>query len=134
MELEAFDRTELDQYAEEVKERWGGTAAYQESREKLKGKTTEEAAAMGDGLMTILAQLGALRGQAPDSAEVREKVRELQEFITAHYYHCTDEILAGLGQMYVGDERMRENIDKAGGAGTAAFAAEAIAAYGKGEE
>lgn len=75
----------------------------------------------------ILKQLGALRGEAPSCAEAQRKIEELQRFITLHYYQCTNEILAGLGEMYVADERMRKNIDKAGGEGTAAFTAQAIA-------
>ena len=42
-----------------------------------------------------------------------------------------EEILAGLGEMYVTDERFRENIDKVGGEGTAAFVSKAIAVYCK---
>lgn len=84
---------------------------------------------MGQKLLKLLAQLGALRQRGPVSAEVRKKVEELQNFITEHYYTCTPEILAGLGQMYVHDPRMRENIDAAGGPGTADFAAQAIEAY-----
>lgn len=126
MSFQAFDRTELDQYAQEVKERWGGTAAYAESREKLKGKTKKEVDAMGEELMDIFARLGRLREQEADSPEVQALVTELQTFISGHYYHCTDEILAGLGEMYVADERMRTNIDRSGGEGTAVFAAQAI--------
>lgn len=129
MDFQAFDHTKIDQYAQEVKERWGSTAAYAESLEKLKDKTKEEKAAIGGGLMELLAQIGALKEQAPDSEPVQQKVAEVQTYITEHFYHCSDEILAGLGQMYVGDERMRQNIDNAGGEGTAAFAARAIEAY-----
>ncbi|MBQ2899840.1 MAG: TipAS antibiotic-recognition domain-containing protein, partial [Oscillospiraceae bacterium] len=57
--------------------------------------------------------------------------KELQDFITGNYYTCTDEILSGLGKMYVGDERFKNNIDKAGGTGTAEFAAKAIEIYCK---
>lgn len=126
MDFQAFDCTEIDQYAREVKERWGSTAAYAESQAKLKGKTKEEVNAMGEAMMDIFARLGRLRGQRTDSTEVQALVTELQTFITDHYYHCTDEILAGLGEMYVADERIRTNIDRAGGEGTAAFAAQAI--------
>ena len=45
-----------------------------------------------------------------------------------HYYHCTNQILAGLGQMYVADDRFKQNIDKHAD-GTAGFISEAIAAY-----
>lgn len=131
MDFQAFDHTELDQYAQEVKERWGGRLAYAESREKLKGKTKEEVDAMGAEMMEIFTRLGQKRGQRADSPEVQALVKELQDFISGHYYTCTDEILAGLGEMYVADERMKANIDRAGGEGTAAFAAQAIQSHVK---
>jgi hypothetical protein len=56
-------------------------------------------------------------------------VRKLQDYITGHFYTCTDEILAGLGQLYAAGGAMTDNIDKAGGPGTAAFASAAISAY-----
>lgn len=131
MNFQAFDRKEIDEYAEEVKERWGGTVAYNQSRKKLRGKTKEEVNAMGEAMMDIFARMGALRerGEAPESVAAQGLVKELKAFISDHYYTCTNEILAGLGEMYVADERMKENIDKAGGEGTAAFAARAIRQY-----
>ena len=48
---------------------------------------------------------------------------------TENYYACTNEILSGLGEMYVCDERFQKNIDRACGAGTADFARQAIAVY-----
>ena len=48
--------------------------------------------------------------------------------ITANYYTCTDDILAGLGKMYVDDERFKKNIDKYGER-TAELAAEGIRIY-----
>ena len=64
----------------------------------------------------------------PSSPEVQSLVGKLQEYITQNYYTCTDEILAGLGKMYVADERFKKNIDKYG-EGTAEFAAEGIRIY-----
>lgn len=129
MDFQAFDHGELDRYAQEVKERWGGTVAYAQSREKLKGKTQEELNALGTAMMELFARLGAIRDEPPQGAAAQGLVRELRGFIREHYYHCTDEILAGLGEMYVSDERMKRNIDQAGGEGTAAFVAQAIRAY-----
>ncbi len=129
MDFHAFERGELDEYAQEVKERWGATAAYQESVQRLKGKTKEEIDTMGQALLELLAELGELREQGPASPEAQEKVAQLQSFITNHYYTCTPEILAGLGQMYVQDPRMQANIDAVGGPGTAAFASQAIEVY-----
>ena len=67
-------------------------------------------------------------GGSADSAEAQALVAKLQAHITANYYTCTDEILAGLGQMYVADERFKKNIDKYG-EGAAEFASEAIAVF-----
>ena len=79
--------------------------------------------------MTIFSELGGLKHLTPDSDEVQKKISALQKFITDNYYVCTNEILNGLGQMYVGDERFRKNIDRAGGDGTAEFASQAISVY-----
>ena len=67
-------------------------------------------------------------GATPDSAEAQAAVEALQTHITKNFYTCTKEILAGLGQMYTADERFKANIESHG-AGTADFAAAAIAIY-----
>ncbi len=111
-------------YFEEAKKRWGDTAAWREFEER---SVSTEAAA--DGLMKLFAKLGELKELPPDSNEAQAAVSEIQQYITQHYYKCTNEIFAGLGEMYAADERFRENIDKAGGNGTAEFARDAIRAY-----
>ena len=117
-------------YQVEVRERYGGTAAYREHEQKTKNYTKEKWLEANDGLMAIFAELAACKssGASADSAEAQALVAKLQAHITANYYTCTDEILAGLGKMYVADERFKKNIDKYG-EGTAEFAAEAIGAY-----
>lgn len=125
MSFDAFDKTNLERYAAEVKEKWGGTTAYQEYARR------EKEGAVGDtaGLTACFAALGRLRHLDPAAPEALATVRELQEFITGHFYTCTPEILAGLGRMYTADERFRQNIDAAGGDGTAEFVGRAIQAY-----
>lgn len=117
-------------YAREVKERWGGTDAYKESAEKTAGYSNGTWDRVLGGLSDVFAEFAVCKasGERADSDTAQDVVKKLQAYITDNFYHCTVEILAGLGQMYVGDERFKENIDKHG-AGTAAFAAEAIAAY-----
>ena len=126
MDFSAFDTTQLDTYAAQAKEKWGKTDAYQEFSQKTKGKTNAQMNAAGDGLMAIFAEIGAIRHLAPDSAEAQALIGKLQAFITEHFYTCTKQILKGLGQMYIAGDSMTENIDRAGGAGTAQFAHEAI--------
>lgn len=131
MSFTAFDDRKLAQYAAEAKEKWGDTVAWRESERRSAGKTPEEQKSAVDGLMAKFAELGAMGTLTPDSEEAQTWVRDLQDYITAQYYPCTKEILAGLGQMYTADERFRENIDAAGGAGTAELAGKAIAVYCK---
>lgn len=134
MNFNAFDKTEIEQYSEEIKKRWGSTKAYEEYEQKIKGKSDEEQSAIANELLSLFAKMGSLRECLPEEKAVQEKVRELQAFITDNYYNCTDEILNGLGQMYVCDERMKQNIDKAGGDGTAEFVKQAICIYCKNKE
>ena len=120
----------MKSYETEARERWGNTDAYREHEQKTKNYTKEKWTEANGGLMAIFAEFAALKnsGVAADSAEAKALVVKLQAHITENYYTCTDEILAGLGKMYVADERFKKNIDKYG-KGTAEFAAEAIAVY-----
>ena len=127
MDFSAFDRKELDSYTEEAKAKWGKTEAWQEYEKK--NHSASEQADFGKQMMEIFARLGTLRQLPPEDTQVQTLIGELQQFITAHYYTCSKEILCGLGQMYIADERMKENIDKAGGPGTAELASRAIAIY-----
>ena len=117
----------MDNYFEEARERWGNTDAYREHEKKTKNYTKEKWAEINEGLMAIFAKFAECKnnGFATNSPEVQSLVVKLQEYITQNYYTCTKEILAGLGQMYVADERFKKNIDKYG-EGIAEFAAEAI--------
>ena len=117
-------------YETEARERWGDTYAYYEHEQKTKNYTKEKWAEANDGMMAIFAEFSECKGSgaSADSHEAQALVTKLQAHITENYYTCTDEILAGLGKMYVADERFKKNIDKYGD-GTAEFAAEAIAVY-----
>ena len=120
----------MKNYDSEARSRWGNTDAYREHEQKTKNYTKEKWAEANDGLMAIFAEFAACRnsGAGADSAEAQTLAARLQTHITENFYTCTNEILAGLGKMYVADERFKKNIDKYG-EGTAEFAAEAIAVY-----
>ena len=120
-------------YETEARKRWGDTDTYREHEQKTKNYTKEKWAEANDGLMAIFSEFAACRAESklPSSAEAQALVAKLQAHITANYYTCTDEILLGLGKMYVCDERFKCNIDKYG-EGTAEFAASAIEIFCKG--
>ena len=120
----------INGYESEARARWGTTDAYREHEQKTKNYTKEKWAEVNASLMAIFAEFAARKGSGASaaSAESQALVAKLQAHITENYYTCTDEILAGLGKMYVADERFQKNIDKYGD-GTAEFAADAIEVY-----
>ena len=121
----------MKNYETEACERWGNTEAYREY-EKKKSYIEQKYDAVNVGMKAVFDAFSACKGRglSADSTEAQAIVAKLQAHITEYYYTCTDEILAGLGKMYVADERFKKNIDKCGD-GTAEFAADAIAAYTK---
>lgn len=123
----AFDNRK---YQAEAKEKWGQTSVYREYAAKTKDYAQGKWNDLADGMDQIMLAFALCmkEGKQPDSAEAQALVKTLQAHITENYYHCTDEILAGLGQMYVCDSRFQNNIDKHGD-GTAAFISEAIKVY-----
>ena len=112
-------------FEQEAKEKWGHTPAYQEFEEKLHSNENQDALAAGMDQMTVAFAACMEKGETPDSTQAQSLVKSLQDYITQNHCHCTNEILSGLGQMYVADERFAANIDKH----TAAFIRDAIAAY-----
>ncbi len=129
MDFSAFDKTKLDRYAREAKAQWGKTDAYREFEEKSSTRSETAEEQIGKGLMQIFAELGAIRHESPESAAAQALIAKLQSYISEHYYNCTKQILMGLGQMYAAGGEFTENIDAAGGTGTAEFTNEAIAVY-----
>lgn len=122
----------VDQYKIESQKKWGYTEAYREQTEKTKNYTQGQWQDATDGLNTVFARFAACKnnGEAPDSPAAQELVKQLQDHISANFYTCTKQILAGLGQMYIADERFKANINK-NGDGTAEFTSQAIAIYCK---
>lgn len=134
--MSAFDNSEYEtarqQYEDEAKQRWGGTDAYNESQAKTAGYSKEKWNEVLDSMNGVLAEFAECKkcGESADGDTAQRLVKKLQDYITANFYHCTDDILAGLGQMYVCDERFKNNIDSHD-EGVAEFVSEAIKIYCK---
>ena len=128
--MKAFDNSEFEKHKAEAREKWGNTQAYKEHQEKTQNYSKQKWNDLAQGMDDIMAEfaLSMRNREAPASTEAQNLVKKLQSFITEHYYHCTKEILLGLGQMYVADERFRSNIDRHAD-GTASFICEAIQVY-----
>ena len=125
--MNAFDKTKIEGYKQEAKARWGDTAAYAQYTEKVADKNEAD---LLSGMESVLAEFSTCKaqGNVPSSPAAQELVEKLQNYISNHFYTCTKEILAGLGQMYTADERFKTNIDKHG-EGTAEFISTAITHY-----
>lgn len=128
--MRAFDNSEFEKHKMEAKEKWGYTDAYKEHEEKTKNYSKDTWNNLSEEMNDIFAEFAVCmkKGEEPNSDKTQNLVKRLQEHITENYYHCTNEILASLGQMYVADKRFKRNIDKYAD-GTARFVNEAIEVY-----
>ena len=129
LKFKNWDPKKIDEYSAQAETLYGKTEAWKEYSEKAKGRSKGQEQALGDGIMELFSKLGTMKELSPESAEVQAWVKELQSYITEHFYNCTPQILQGLGEMYAGGGSMTENIDAAGGAGTGEFARDAIQIY-----
>ena len=125
----AIDTKKIEEYKERAKAQWGDTPAYQEYEKKNGHRSAKEENVVMHGLLELFVEFGGMKEMAADENKPQAQVKKLQDYISEHFYHCTNEILAGLGQMYAADGEFKKNIDHAGGDGTADFAAEAIRIY-----
>lgn len=134
MEFKPFDHSEYDamrdQYAEEAKARWGNTDAYRQSAKRAAKWTEADKARVQKESNEIFSAFASLAGTDPADARVQALVARWKSFISESYYDCSNEMLAGLGLMYLEDQRFTENLDKFG-AGTAKLMSDAIAVYCK---
>ena len=132
--MTAFDNSEFEKYKAEAQERWGNTDAYKEHAEKTKNYGMDKWSSLASDMDIIFREFSICmkNGFESGSEESQSLVKKLQNYITENYYNCTKEILSGLGQMYVADERFKNNIDKHAD-GTAAYVCEAISHYSKKE-
>lgn len=127
MSFDAFDTRKIDEYAKQAREAWGTTPEYKEFLQKDAGRTPADQQAMAEAMMQLFAGFGEMmKTTSPESDEAMAQAGKLQQFITDNFYHCSDEILCCLADMYAGGGDFTANIDSAGGEGTAAFASQAI--------
>jgi len=129
MDFKVFDNSKIEGYQKLAEENWGDTEAYREYKEKSSRQTDTEKRQAAEDLMDIFYEFGDMKELDPRDDQVQTQVRKLQDFISEKYYTCTNQILAGLGQMYSAGGEMTQNIDVAGGKGCAEFVTKAIEEY-----
>jgi DNA-binding transcriptional MerR regulator len=127
--FEVFGEHDPEQYAQEVEERWGSTEAYAQSQRRSASYTKEDwlrIAAEGADLNSRLIALMET-GAAPESEAAMDLAEEHRRQIIRNFYDCPYETHAGLGRMFLADERFSRNLN-AEGPGLAAFLSAAILA------
>lgn len=130
--MKAFDNSDFERYKAEAQERWGNTDAYKEYAQKTRNYEKNKWNSLIDDMNNIFSEFAICmkNGTDPKESQSQNLVKKLQSHITENYYACTEEVLFGLGQMYLADERFKNNIDKHAD-GTAAYVNEAISCYCK---
>ena len=129
MDFAAFDTGKLEEYKKKAKEQWGDTPSFKEYEEKSSGRSGEDEKELWKEFMKLFERFGKIKDTDPASDKAQGLVKGIQDYITKHFYECTNDILKGLGKMYSSGGEFTTNIDKAGGAGTAEFAGRAIEIY-----
>lgn len=136
MDTKVFNNTEFEsakeQYKKEARARWGKTDAYKEYEKKTENYSNDKIIQINKGLDDIFGEFAELVkvNEIFSNDNAQNLVKKLQKYITENFYCCTNEILAGLGRMYIDDERFRENIDRHE-KGTAEFVSKSIEHYCK---
>ena len=131
MDFTAFDTRKLEEYKMKAKEQWGATSAYKEYEEKASGRSDEEEKVLWKEFMKLFERFGKIKDTDPASDKAQGMVKEIQDYITEHFYDCSKDILAGLGKMYSSGGEFTTNIDSVGGSGTAEFVGKVIEIYCK---
>lgn len=131
MDFTVFDTKKIDEYAKRAKEQWGQTDAYKEFEKKSQGRTRDEEKNIAQDFMKLFAETGEMKELNPVDTQVQLQVKKIQDYITEHFYYCTNEIFSNLGKIYGSGGEFTENIDKAGGKGTAEFVSKAIEIYSR---
>lgn len=130
MSFEAFDTGAIDEYAQQAKATWGNTSEWKEFEKKSAGRSKEDEKVLGNELMQLFVPFGQMASEGADPAgeAARKQARAIQDFISEHYYTCSDEVFSQLGRTYGSGGDFTRNINSFAGDGAAEFAAKAIEA------
>ena len=123
--FQGFDNAE---YEEEVRRKWGHTAAYKESRERAEAYSQDDWNDIMQQQQTILRDIAGLADRSPDDPDVLDAVRRMHNLINDRFYACPLAMFRGLGDLMVEDPRFTDTFDKLR-PGLALFYRQAVHAY-----
>ncbi|MDR3644941.1 MAG: MerR family transcriptional regulator [Clostridia bacterium] len=128
--LKTFDMNSIEEhkkkYAGEAAEKYGD--AYKQSQAKTARYSKEQWQQVMEEAQEIFDGLAECMDMGADCAQAQAMIGRWRAYISERYFDCKPEILKGLGQLYVSDERFTKNIDKTK-PGLASFIKQAIDIY-----
>lgn len=124
-----FSKEETERYTEEARQKWGNTEAFKQSEVRVKKMGKE-------GLKRVLEESGKLTLEIAECMKSGEPAigEKAQKLIARHYdglrafYEPNLEMYRGLAEMYVADDRFKQNYEKVA-PGLAEYVREAMTAY-----
>ncbi|MGI5837851.1 MAG: MerR family transcriptional regulator [Chloroflexota bacterium] len=108
--FEGFDKSKIEEYRKEARERWGSVV--DESYRRVSHYTKEDWDAFRAESEEITTALASLMDRDPADPEVQKWIGRHYNQIKDHFYTPTAEVYRGLGDLYVEDSRFTENYDK----------------------
>ena len=116
-------------YEEEARRLWGNKVV-DESNARIASMSSGEQNAISEGMDDLFTELAKIRNKNPESNEVQISIGNMYQYFNQNFGNYSLEAFAGLGKMYVEDNRFTQNIDKYG-AGLSKFLMESMAIYAK---
>lgn len=115
-------------YEEEARKLWGDEPVNR-SNAFIQSLSEKEKESVAKGMDDLFSSLAALRDEDPASDLAQKAMDRMFQHFNQNFGHAyTPEAFAGVGQLYVADERFTQNIDRYG-QGLSKFLAEAMAIY-----
>jgi DNA-binding transcriptional MerR regulator len=130
--FKAFDMKEIEEnkkkYAEETEQKYGGTKAYEQSKSRTGRYSPDDWKRITAEADEIYGRFVSAMASGPESQQALDAAAAWKEHLNRNYYDCTEEIFAGLAEMYIADPRFTKNIDKHA-KGLAVFMSAAMKAF-----
>ena len=112
--FEIFGGDFSDEYQAEAEERWGDTEAWAQSQRRTSAYGKEDWLAIKAETDDVEGRFAeAMRsGSAADSTRAMDVAEEHRQHISRWFYDCPPQMHAGLGRMYVEDERFTAHYEQ----------------------
>jgi MerR family transcriptional regulator, thiopeptide resistance regulator len=112
--FELFGEGYSEDYEREAEERWGDTEAWAQSQRRTSAYSKEDWVRIKEEADDVQHRFAAAMraGHPADSQQAMDVAEEHRQHISRWFYDCPPAMHAGLGRMYVEDDRFAANYEK----------------------